>query len=163
STPMIRLTPAQQQRREPLRKRFGQVQGLYQQGKSLGEIARIVQIDTNTLRYGCRKASLGRERALLGDENPERAAWHPICPISPNGGRRGAKIVCSSGGSCMPRAIRDRFQVSSRMWHSYAKYRKTHSQRLSPAQRSLGQWERFRFIVSSGWRSLVQRPAPKSK
>lgn len=51
STPLIRLTPAQHQRREYLRERFGQVQGLYQQGRSLGEIARIVEIDKNTLRY----------------------------------------------------------------------------------------------------------------
>ncbi len=49
--PDLRLTPAQHQRREHLHERFRQVQGLYEQGRSLREIARSLQIDTNTLRY----------------------------------------------------------------------------------------------------------------
>jgi transposase len=49
--PQLRLTPAQQQRRENLHERFRQVQGFYEQGRSLREIARSLQIDTNTLRY----------------------------------------------------------------------------------------------------------------
>jgi transposase len=127
STPLIRLTPAQHQHREHLRERFGLVQGLYQQGRSLGEIARIVEIDKNTLRYFVCKASRwrGKGRFWETQTHREQPGTLPICSISTNGGRRGAKIVCSSGGSCMPRAIQDRLQVSSRMWHSYAKYRKT--------------------------------------
>jgi hypothetical protein len=49
--PHLRLTPAQHQRREHLHERFQQVQGLYEQGQSLREIARSLEIDTNTLRY----------------------------------------------------------------------------------------------------------------
>jgi transposase len=49
--PHLRLTPAQHQRREHLHERFRQVQGFYEQGRSLREIAGILEIDTNTLRY----------------------------------------------------------------------------------------------------------------
>ena len=47
----LRLTPTQQERREQMRERFARVQSLYEQGQSLQEIARVVEIDTNTLRY----------------------------------------------------------------------------------------------------------------
>jgi hypothetical protein len=47
----LRLTPAQQHRREHLQEHYAQVQSLYEQGHSLREIAKTVGIDTNTLRY----------------------------------------------------------------------------------------------------------------
>jgi transposase len=47
----LRLTPAQQHRREHLQDHYAQVQSLYEQGHSLREIAKTVGIDTNTLRY----------------------------------------------------------------------------------------------------------------
>jgi transposase len=47
----LRLTPAQRQRREHLQEKFRLVQSLYEQGRSLREIAGIVPIDSNTLRY----------------------------------------------------------------------------------------------------------------
>jgi transposase len=49
--PQLPLTSVQLQRREHLDERFRQVQGLYEQGRSLREIARSLEIDTNTLRY----------------------------------------------------------------------------------------------------------------
>jgi transposase len=47
----LRLTPAQHHRREQLQESYAQVQSLYEQGHSLREIAKMVGIDTNTLRY----------------------------------------------------------------------------------------------------------------
>jgi transposase len=51
TTPELRLTPAQQQRREHLQEKFRLVQSLYEQGRSVREIAGLVKIDTNTLHY----------------------------------------------------------------------------------------------------------------
>jgi transposase len=51
ATPDLRLTPAQQERREQVRESFARVQSLYEQGYSLREIANVVHIDTKTLRY----------------------------------------------------------------------------------------------------------------
>jgi len=47
----LRLTPVQHQRREHLQEHYAQVQSLYEQGHSLREIARTLDIDSNTLRY----------------------------------------------------------------------------------------------------------------
>jgi hypothetical protein len=49
--PELRLTVAQQHRREQLQASYRRVQGLYEQGHNLREIAKMVGIDTNTLRY----------------------------------------------------------------------------------------------------------------
>jgi transposase len=51
STPQLRLTPAQRQRRELLQEQFHLVQRLYEEGRSVREIAGIVGIDANALRY----------------------------------------------------------------------------------------------------------------
>lgn len=51
SKPELHLTPAQQERREQLQISYRRVQPLYEQGRSLREIAKMVGIDTNTLRY----------------------------------------------------------------------------------------------------------------
>lgn len=72
--PNLRLTPTQQRRREHQHERFGQIQGLYEQGRSLREIAGSVEIDTNTLRYGCRTASHGPRLNLIGDAKQEMPA-----------------------------------------------------------------------------------------
>ena len=57
--PHLRLSPTQQQRREHLHERFRQVQGFYEQGRSLREIARSLQIDTKTLRYAGPQPTVG--------------------------------------------------------------------------------------------------------
>jgi hypothetical protein len=79
STPLIRLTPAQHERREHLRERFGQVQGLYQQGRSLGEIARIVEIDKNTLRYFVQSQPWAATGAA-GRRKPTESSLAPYLP-----------------------------------------------------------------------------------
>ena len=74
ATPDLRLTPAQQERREQVRESFTRVQSLYEQGHSLREIANVVHLDTNTLRYGCRRANHGPEFKLIGDATQEMRA-----------------------------------------------------------------------------------------
>ncbi len=65
----LRLTFVHEPRREQMRERFEQVQGLYQQGQSLSQIARIVQIDTNTLRYARPEPTVGGHTTSSGTKS----------------------------------------------------------------------------------------------
>jgi transposase len=87
----LRLTPAQQQRRQYLHERYRSVQSLYEQGRSLREIAEIVEIDPNTLRYGCRKASLGPEFNPIENAKQETPVWKLICLTCTNAWRAGCQ------------------------------------------------------------------------
>lgn len=62
----LRLTPAQRQRRAYLHDHYGQVQSLYEQGKSLREIAQVLEIDTNTLRYFVQRQPWATDRGRGG-------------------------------------------------------------------------------------------------
>jgi hypothetical protein len=91
TTADLHLTTAQQQRREYLHERYRSVRSLYVLGCSLRKIARIVQIDTNTLRYGCRKASRGPRFDPIEDEKPEKPAWMLTSRTFINDGKPDAK------------------------------------------------------------------------
>jgi len=92
STPELRLTPVQRQRREHLQEKFRLVQSLYQQRRSVREIAGIVQIDPNTCATLSR-ASHGPRPGPLADERQESPAWMLTCPIFTSGGRLDARTV----------------------------------------------------------------------
>jgi hypothetical protein len=143
----LRLTPAQQQRRQYLHERYRSVQSLYEQGRSLREIAEIVEIDPNTLRYGCRKASLGPEFNPIENAKQETPVWKLICLTCTNAGRPDAKTGLNSGGNCVLEVTPARFPVSSLTSLCCDRYPRTCSHQLSPPQRSLGQRKRFQFVT----------------
>jgi transposase len=88
----LRLTSAQYQRREQLRERFRQVQSLYEQGRSLREIAGIVEIDKNTLRYFIQSQPWAGRQSLRG----RKARESDLAPYLPYLHKRW-KAGCQNG------------------------------------------------------------------
>jgi transposase len=74
-----RLTAAQQERREQLHERYRSVQQLYEQGQSMSEIARLVGIDGNTLRYFIQSQPWAGQAAHFG-RKPGEANLQPYLP-----------------------------------------------------------------------------------
>src|SRR5215831_8328139 len=62
----------------------GRWRRLYEQGRSLREIAGILEIDTKTLRYGCRTASHGPRLNLIGAASAGDANLAPYLPYLPS-------------------------------------------------------------------------------
>jgi transposase len=76
----LRLTRVQRRRREDLHERFHLVQGLYEQGQSLREIAEIVEIDPNTLRYFVQSQPWAR----LSSHQGRKAGASNLAPYLPS-------------------------------------------------------------------------------
>lgn len=77
--PDLRLSSTQQRRREQMHESYLQVQGLYEQGKSLQEISQTLGIDKNTLRYFVHSQPWGRLPGERG-RKPTGADLTPYLP-----------------------------------------------------------------------------------